>query len=193
MKTLEWTTVDKSKWGRGPWDGEPDKKQWQDEVTGLPCLAVRNPSGGNWCGYVGIPKRHPLHGVGYSDEVPILGALLEARKARPVGENPSFAVLIGCLSGDLKASPDVVFEVHGGLTFSGGCKETDDPSRFICYVPDSGEPDDVWWFGFDCAHSGDVSPGYDRFFRDADAAYRTLAYVEGQVAELARQLKEVSA
>jgi hypothetical protein len=39
---LSWTTIDKSSWGNGPWQTEPDKAQWQDEETGLPCLAVRN-------------------------------------------------------------------------------------------------------------------------------------------------------
>jgi hypothetical protein len=27
-------------------------------------------------------------------------------------------------------------------------------------VPNPGEPDDVWWFGFDCAHCDDMSPSY---------------------------------
>lgn len=38
-----WTTLpDKAGiWGTGPWVGEPDKAQWEDETTGLPCLALR--------------------------------------------------------------------------------------------------------------------------------------------------------
>lgn len=42
----------------GPWDDEPDKVQWVDEVTDLDCLAVRNHSGA-WCGYVGLLSGHP--------------------------------------------------------------------------------------------------------------------------------------
>lgn len=48
--------------------------------------------------------------------------------------------------------------VHGGLTFSRSCRESDDPSEGICHVPEPGRPDDVWWFGFDCAHAGDLMP-----------------------------------
>lgn len=48
----------------GPWSDEPDKAQWIDEATDLDCLAVRNWRGA-WCGYVGVPPGHPLHGVGY--------------------------------------------------------------------------------------------------------------------------------
>lgn len=41
MQTKQWTTIDKSAWPRGAWDDEPDKVQWQDPATGLPCLIDR--------------------------------------------------------------------------------------------------------------------------------------------------------
>lgn len=60
----EWTFHDKSKWpDRGPWDLEPDKVQWTDKATGLPCLAVRNRV--HWCGYVGVSRSHPCYGLDY--------------------------------------------------------------------------------------------------------------------------------
>jgi hypothetical protein len=68
MKTLSYTYIDKSKWGDGPWNDEPDKVQWQDKATGLPCLAVRNLPIGNWCGYVGVSASHPHFGKDYDDE-----------------------------------------------------------------------------------------------------------------------------
>lgn len=49
MQTREWRRTDRRDWPDGPWMAEPDKKQWQDEETGLPCLVLR----------------HPLHGVSY--------------------------------------------------------------------------------------------------------------------------------
>jgi hypothetical protein len=61
METKEYTTIDKSTWDRGDWDGEPDKVQWQDEATGLPCLAVRHGHYGHWCGYVGVADGHPAY------------------------------------------------------------------------------------------------------------------------------------
>lgn len=113
---------DKASWGPGPWHDEPDKIQWVDEETGLDCLIVRN-HGGALCGYVGVPDGHPAYGVGYSDESEKLGAAFEARKQRPVGENPGLGVMLSLLTGDVKASPEIVFEVHGGLTFSDTCHE----------------------------------------------------------------------
>lgn len=64
MQTKQWTTIDKSDWPEGPWHHEPDKVQWVDEATGLPCLVVRNVMGA-WCGYVGVPPGHAWHGVGF--------------------------------------------------------------------------------------------------------------------------------
>jgi hypothetical protein len=72
---IEYHSVDKSNWLDGPWKGEPDKLQWQDEVTGLPCLIVRGPSGA-LCGYVGLPPGHKLHGEGYDNvDVNVHGGL----------------------------------------------------------------------------------------------------------------------
>lgn len=64
MQTLTYHFVDKSGWGPGPWSDEPDKIQWADEDTGLPCLIVRNRAGA-LCGYVGIPESHPWFGMDY--------------------------------------------------------------------------------------------------------------------------------
>jgi hypothetical protein len=51
--------------GDGPWQGEPDMVEWVDETL-LPCLIIRS-TFGNFCGYVGITKDHPLFRVGYCD------------------------------------------------------------------------------------------------------------------------------
>lgn len=155
MKTLEWKNVDKSAWkaGRGPWDAEPDKKQWTDEATGLPCLIVRGPSGA-LCGYVGVSQGHPHFEQSYWG---------------------------------------VDVEVHGGLTFADHCcPHPEDEGRGICHLVEDGDDDNVWWLGFDCAHSGDTCPKYDREGRFAGywhESYKTWGYVEGEVKSLARQLK----
>lgn len=152
---------DRSQWPAGAWDGEPDKVQWKDEATGLPCLAKRNPHAGNWCGYVGIASDHPWHGKGYSD---------------------------------LPGYPDV----HGGLTFADDCQEGP-PEQTVCHIPEPGEPEYLWWFGFDCAHAWDHSPrdhvmaaehGYP-FTISHDSSYRTLGYVRNQCGKLAAQIKEL--
>ena len=68
MQTIEYRVIDKSTYGSGEWSDEPDKIQWQDEVTGFPCLIVRNRSEGFLCGDVGVPDSHPLFGREYNDD-----------------------------------------------------------------------------------------------------------------------------
>lgn len=67
MQDKTWTFVDKSTWGDGPWQGEPDKAQWIDKATGLPCLVVRHPDMGHWCAYVGVSQGHPNFEKEYDD------------------------------------------------------------------------------------------------------------------------------
>jgi hypothetical protein len=135
--------IDRSEWDRGPWDSEPDKVQWKDGATGLDCLAVRHPHSGHWCGYVGVPPGHLLHGKGY-----------DTPAVYPHGE--------GCESGDesyhYSCTPGGVLSAHGDLTFADECQEADAPCRGVCHVAAPGEPDKLWWLGFDCAHCDDASP-----------------------------------
>lgn len=56
-----------NKWSEdGAWHNEPDKAQWIDKATDLDCLAVRH-GVGYWCGYVGVPPGHPLHGTPWGE------------------------------------------------------------------------------------------------------------------------------
>jgi hypothetical protein len=87
METIEYVNpkIDRSKWLKGAWDGEPDKKQWQDTDTELPCLAVRHPRSGHWCGYVGVPNGHPAYGKDYDDvDVEVWWGLTFADKCQEV-------------------------------------------------------------------------------------------------------------
>lgn len=162
MAEITYTTKaeEKKQWGEGPWNDEPDKVQWTDEETGLPCLAKRNDVG-VWCGYVGVAKGHPWYEKKY-DECDV--------------------------------------EVHGGLSYSDHCQEG--PEEYaICHIPEPGQPDDVWWLGFDTHHWGDLAPGmivYHQEFtkrfphlaytRDERETYKTLGYVKEECRNLAKQI-----
>lgn len=146
METKEYRTIDKSSWGRGPWMDEPDKIQFEDEQTGLPCLIVRN-RWGALCGYVGVSEGHPAYSKHY-DAVEV--------------------------------------EVHGGLTYAAPCSVNADETKHICHLPDPGEPDHVWWLGFDCSHAGDLDPAHAPVWHKDQ--YRDIAYVKDQIRQLAQQL-----
>jgi hypothetical protein len=88
-------------------------------------------------------------------------------------------------------APDDVLSAHGGITFAGGCHGD------ICHTPAPGEPEKMWWFGFDTAHAGDLVPGMEATLKqigsfsplahDGDV-YRDLAYVQAEANRLAAQL-----
>lgn len=164
-------------WGEGPWQNEPDKIHWIDEASGLDCLMHRGPHGA-WCGYVGVAEGHPYFGVGYSS----------CSLAQPCGESY-------CEHG-----PDSHVQVHGGLTYSDFCQVNpageEHAEEGICHVAFDGRPERVWWLGFDCAHSGDLSPAYDssigQFLGRHRSVYRDRAYVEAQCRSLASQLAGAS-
>lgn len=59
--------IDKSDWGDGPWQSEPDALDWVDEATGFKCQIRRNDRMGILLGYVGVPPGHPAFGWCYDD------------------------------------------------------------------------------------------------------------------------------
>lgn len=71
---------------------------------------------GHRCGYVGLDKDHPLYEVEYAEKT------------------------------EDRDSPECLFDVHGGLTFSSHFDNQKTPE-----IDQS-----LWWFGFDCAHLYDA-------------------------------------
>lgn len=77
--------------------------------------------------------------------------------------------------------------MHGGITYGDRCRGE------ICHVAQPGESDDVWWVGFDCNHSGDlslhdVSEGRtDTFNGHWMESYKTVGYARAETEQLAEQ------
>ena len=78
--------IEKSEWGDGPWQREPDRMEWI--ASGLPARIRRNPIYGTLCGYVGVPPEHPMHGIRHSDLE--YGALRAHRGITGASHFPSF-------------------------------------------------------------------------------------------------------
>jgi len=137
---------------------------------------------GHRCGYVGVPKGHPLHGVDYSE--PCVALALPADD-EPIGKRGIISVLCASVSGP-EARPDYVFDVHGGITYAGGDAE---------YPAEN--PEDLWWFGYDCGHAGDakdpewIAQQESRlrglFGGCSDDVFRSLEYCEQECESLAEQ------
>lgn len=183
--------------GQGPWDNEPDRVEF---MHGQFACVVARMEGGHLCGYVRVPDGHPLAGVGCMEQSAALAPAALARHEMPRGKMSPMTLLAGALKGDdERNTPEFVFDVHGGLTYSGEC-----PCGWYVVSPRSGAmvwPDnDGWWFGFACAHAGDMSPERDNreagagwpYGRSYDDTYRTVYYVEHECRRLAEQLAVMS-
>jgi len=136
---------------------------WTTE-SGLRAVAIMLDSPHHRCGYVGIPKDHPLYGVGYSDKSPALESCVESVENGPVGDRGVMSIFLMAGRG-VEPSPADIFDVHGSLTYAGGEN----------YPVES----DLWWFGFDCGHCDD------------SLATCTLDYVRDHCEGLAQQLSTV--
>lgn len=133
------------------------------------------------CGYVGVPEEHPLFKVEYGEQAPCITQ--EAANATTLGNKGVMIALTATCSSDgeglVRRSPDIICDVHGGLTYSGG---------------DKGYPveSDLWWFGFDCHHcdDGEIEPLL-HYSELAGRPVRSLEYVERECERLASQLAEI--
>lgn len=137
------------------------------------CVVVRN---SHRCGYVEVPKGHPLHGVDYSQETDALN--FDPNEATLGKKSPMIAFTAASEDGGVRRSPDIAFDVHGGVTFAGGGT----------YPVES----EGWWFGFDCAHAGDgyMDPTMNVF--GMNDPVRSLGYVVEECESLAQQIVELT-
>lgn len=200
--------IPKSQWGEGPWQSEPDRKEWVDQATGLHCIINRAPVTGALCGYVGIPTSHPAWGLHYDGVDHFAAQQRHERWKVNMMERPGNMDFGDWLEKspvepELPLDPVVGegvrnIEVHGGLTYSDRHH-----AQIGCQSDKS-----LWWFGFDCSHAWDISPAMDALTATYDHGmsaeekrrtiyhdweYRTLDYVEGQCVNLARQLAAIAA
>lgn len=110
------------------------------------------------CGYVGISGEHPLYEIKYSDPTHLFH-LKDAEEAT-IGKKSAILALttsVRAFEGEsIRRSPDIIFDVHGGLTYSGGGYKSDYPVK-----------SDLWWFGFDCTHL-DVSQSLDYMIEECE-------------------------
>lgn len=145
-------------------------------------IALRNGRKTHRCGYVGVEPDSPLFGAKYYEQLPSIQQ--ETVDKCSLGKKSPILGLTACCSGDtegaVRRSPDILFDVHGGLTYS-----------------DSGNypvSSNLWWFGFDCSHSGDgeiqPNPSYG-FLLSGEV--RSLAYVEAECESLAAQIADFHA
>ena len=134
------------------------------EAYDLPCCIIRDSWSGHLCGYVGVPKGHPFYGKDYSLEILVFSET----------GTGYFLPKVGWCTSEYFSLP---FSAHGGLTFA-----------------EKGKDNDFWWFGFDCAHKGDLQPKMvdaNVIPLNPNDVYRDWNYVISETNALAKALSEV--
>jgi hypothetical protein len=138
---------------------------------GLICLVLRMAHSGCLNGYVAVPRKHPLYGMSYEDKV-----LVKDPDKIEFNGNYLSALTLALGDGPKNRVPlDLLFNVHGGLTFSNNME----------LVKGDVFGEKLWWFGFDTAHAGDMVPEYDAL---VEGVYRDMDYVVEETKKLAKQL-----
>lgn len=161
--------------------GHVVEKEWETKAGLKAVILVCDMDGRKThrCGYVEVDKDHPLYEVNYNDPCPELKKAWEAAKEGTLGKRSPILLITLMGMEDDAPRPDCVFDVHGGITFSGAGSD-DYPVK-----------SEGWWFGFDCHHSGDgeIEPHPNPIFRACwEGPARSLAYVEKECENLAEQL-----
>ena len=121
---------------------------------------------GHRCGYVGVPKIHPLYGKGYDEHLEIKKSDIGDREISGI-----FPLFSACLDEDERIRIDAYFQCHGGITYTGGGENSEYPIK-----------SDLWWFGFDCGHAGDKADlNYAmQKFPNRKEEYRTRILIENK-------------
>jgi len=145
-------------------------RRWVDPISGYRCKACLVEELGHWCGYAEVPPGHPLHGVDRNARMKPPPGWLD--RARPL---QALSVMDLLLVHDGSVPLGLLLEVHGGVTFAGA------------HHDDTG-----WWFGFDCAHAGDLVPGLPRIPGAPQCVYRDIDYVTMECQHLAEQLHQLA-
>ena len=134
------------------------------------------------CGYVGVSAGCCLYKKSYHEQV--LEILQEQVADLTLGKRGVLLALTATVGADteglIRRSPDVLFDVHGGLTYSGGGEASTYPVT-----------SDLWWFGFDCRHVGDAAIEPDLQYSDFnEGVVRDLPYVTAECESLAQQIED---
>jgi len=154
-----------------------------------------------------IPEREAFPGVGtLLGNIEVHGGLTFADKAKPLSQSEwrHFRTSIEDIREKSKSHPlsdaiqyltlwedtyndyEAWIERHNAIT--------------IRHVTELGEPNDVWWFGFDCNHAFDLAPKVEMILRtlmprhlrgNYRETYRDLNYVVGECTSLAKELMQI--
>ena len=133
---------------------------------------------------MGVAPGHVLYGWDYRDHIKVRPEFLQGT----INEVSIISLFAGGVSEHGTMRIDCALKAHGGISYSAEGDEG------------------LWWFGFDCGHAFDLSPGMAANLRRSGFpcpsmheqahrhdTYRDIDYVKQTCADLAFQLKQLEA
>lgn len=149
---------------------------------GYNCFVVEI-SSGHRCGYVEIPKDSLFFNKRYNEQLPISKNIIGDE---PMGKRSYIDLFCNSMSDSDNIQAGFIFNVHGGITYTES------------YLFDK---NDSWFYGFDCAHSGDAKDisimddkhkeMYSDGFIWSDGIIRTEEYVISELESLVDQIIKI--
>ena len=151
--------------------------RWSGTLEGLPALAIRHPRGKHWEGWVQIPSYHRYH----SKRMSVCTKLPQCLPTTVAYLKPPNNEIFECdhRLGVFLKEIDPAKLPHGGIVGAGEIKSAEG-----------------WWWAMDCGHTDDFSPGLLKLpgIKKMELPpYRDLKFAQGELAKLARLIKELGA
>ena len=112
------------------------------EYKGYRCVTIFTDRG-HRCGYVGVTKNSKFYSKSFNDTTDVRMSEL---KEESLGKRSVLSLFGAPESPDGFVKMDLLFDVHGGLTYGEDGKNS---------YPIEYNGSEIWWLGFDCAHCDD--------------------------------------
>jgi hypothetical protein len=144
----------------------------------FPFAITKHDKLGSLCGYIGVPSSHPWYGKRYDDISAEVHGGLTFSHHQNWGHPAEIAMLEVKIEEYAKMGPPI----------------SDFPRRLLVHEQEHAGEDseyptktgqDIWWFGFDCAHAWDLVPGISGISQKG--MYRDEEYVREELRKLAGQ------
>lgn len=156
--------------------------------NGLKCVVKRNQLL-VWTGYVGVSPAHALYGYDHSDIIPVTDKLLNRGVDPKKISLVSFMMFCATKLKDDKLNKNdiplnAVIRAYRGINYSESELYHLDNKLYS-------NEDNLWWFGFDCGHQGDLIPVWleeDKIQAQGNSIYRNKEFVIKETKLLAEEL-----
>ena len=120
------------------------ERSFVKKYKGYRYMTARMPEG-HCCGYIEIPEEHYLYGKNFNEPIPEAKFLLKELQKKRIGKRSPLTILsISFRDDESDVTPEMIFDVNGGINFSRVLKVRNDDNPIF-----------NWAIGFSTDHFND--------------------------------------